>query len=89
MCLRQRMMPLDETPQALLDDMGVNLRGRDVGVAEKLLHRTQIGAPLQEMAGESVTEYMRRDAGGLDAGGKRERLQLLTETLARQVLAAG
>ncbi len=83
------MMLLDQTPQPLLDDMGVDLRGRDVGMAEQLLHRTQIGAALQQMAGESVTEHMGRDAGGFDAGGNGERLQLLAETLAGQMLTAG
>ena len=58
------MMLLDQPPQALLDDMGVDLRGRDVGVAKQLLHRAQIGAPLQQMAGKSVAQDMRRDPDG-------------------------
>jgi hypothetical protein len=53
------MVLLDEPPEPLLDDMGVNLRGRDVGVTEKLLHRAQIGAAIKEMAREGVAEHMR------------------------------
>ena len=82
------MMLLDEPPQPLLDDVGVDLRRRDVGMAEKLLHRAQISPPLQEMAGKGVTQHMRRDTGRLYPRGKRQRLELLTETLAGQMLAA-
>ena len=57
-------------------------------MAEQLLHGAEIRATLQQMAGEGVAEHVRRDAGRLDAGGKRERLQLLTEALAGQMLAA-
>ena len=82
-------MLFDQASQPLFYDMGIDLRGGDVGMAEKLLHRAQVGAPLQEMAGEGVTEHMRRDPGGLDPGGKRQRLELLAETLAGQMLASG
>ena len=88
MYLSQRVVLLDKPPQPLLDDMGVDLRGRDVGVAEELLHRAQIRAVLQEMAGEGMTEHVRRDARRLDAGGERQRLQLLAEALPRQMLSA-
>jgi hypothetical protein len=50
--------------------MGVDLRRRDVGMAEELLHRAQIGATLEEMAGKSVAENVRRDARGFDPGGR-------------------
>ena len=55
MYLSQGVMLLDKPPQPLLDDMGVDLRRRNVGVAEELLHRAKIGATLEEMAGKSVT----------------------------------
>ena len=82
------MVLLDEPPQPLLDDVGVDLRRRDISMAEKLLHRAQISPPLQEMAGKGVTQHMRRDTGRLYPRGKRQRLELLTETLAGQMLAA-
>ena len=83
MYLSQGVVLLDKPPQPLLDDMGIDLGGRDVGVAEELLHRTQIRAVLQEMAGEGMTEHVRRDARRLDAGGSCECLQLLAEALPR------
>ena len=82
-------MLFDQASQPLFYDMGIDLRGGDIGMAEKLLHRAQIGAPLQEMAGKGVTEHMRRDPCGLDPGGKRQRLKLLAEALAGQMLASG
>src|SRR5690554_4776332 len=35
-------------------EMGVDLGSADVGVAEKLLHRAQVAAGFQEMAGKAV-----------------------------------
>ena len=52
-------MLFDEASQPLFYDMGVDLRRGDVGVTEKLLHRAQVRAPLQEMAGKGMTEHMR------------------------------
>ena len=40
--------------QPLLQDVGVDLGGGDVGMAEQLLHDAQIGAVLQQVAGEGV-----------------------------------
>ena len=37
----------------------VNLRGADVGVAEQLLHGTQIAAGLQYVAGKRVAQHVR------------------------------
>src|SRR4029450_9315786 len=81
MRLSERMMLLDEPPEPLLDDMGVDLRRRDVGVAEELLHRAKIGATLEEMAGKGMTEDVRRDARGLEARGGRKRLEVLGDAL--------
>jgi hypothetical protein len=89
MRLSERMMLLDEPSQALLDDVGIDLRGRDVGMTKQLLHRAEIGASLQEMAGKSVAEHMRRDPYRIDAGGECERFQFLAEALAGEMIAAG
>src|SRR5215207_9536841 len=85
----QRVMLLDEAPQPLLVDMGIDVRGRNVVVAEQLLHRSQIGAPLQQVAGKGMAQHMWRDPAGVDPGGECERLQLLTEALAGEMPAAG
>jgi hypothetical protein len=58
MGLSKRMVLLDKPSQALLDDMRIDLGGRNVGVAEKLLNGAEIGAALQEMAGEGVAQHM-------------------------------
>src|SRR5262245_59101143 len=88
MRLSQRMMLLDEPSQPLLDDMGVELRRRDVGMAKELRHPANMGATLEEMAWKGKTEHVRRDARGLDAGGDRKRFELLAEALAGQVLSS-
>ena len=43
----------------LVEHMSVNLRRRNIGVAEQFLHDAQIGAVLQQMAGEGVAQSMR------------------------------
>jgi len=35
-------------------DMGIDLRGGDVGMAEHALHAAQIGAVFEQMGGESM-----------------------------------
>jgi len=50
--------------QALLDHMGVDLRGRDIGMAKQCLHDTQIGAVMQQVARERMPHHMRTDQPG-------------------------
>ena len=57
--LRQRMQIADQALQPLLHHMGVDLRGRDVGVAEQRLHDAQVGAVVQQMARKRMTQHMR------------------------------
>jgi hypothetical protein len=45
--------------QALLIDVSVNLRGRNVGVAEHFLNDPEIGPIAEQMGGEAVPEQMR------------------------------
>ena len=42
-------------------EMGVDLRGRDVGVAEELLHGAEVGAVHEEVGGKAVAEEVRVD----------------------------
>src|SRR5262245_50314845 len=81
-------MLFDQASQALLDDVSIDLRRRDVGMAEELLHGAQIGAPLQKVAGKGMAENVRRDARGFNPGGESECLQLLPEALAGEMLAS-
>jgi hypothetical protein len=43
----------------------VELRGGEIGMAEHLLDRTQVGASLEEVSGERVAEQVGVDAPGL------------------------
>lgn len=88
MSLSEGMMLLDQAPQPLLDDMGIDLRRGDVRMAKQLLHGAQIGAAFQQVTGKSVAEDMRRDPCRFKPGGDGERLQFLPEALARQMLTS-
>ncbi len=76
---------------ALVEHMGIDLRRRDIGVAEQGLDDPQIGAALQQMAGEGVAQHVRGDAGGRNAGASGEPLEVAGEDLTAQmpVLAVG
>src|SRR4051812_28389543 len=47
--------------QALACDMRIDLRGRDVGVAEKELDHPQVGAMVDEMRRKGVPQHVRRE----------------------------
>jgi hypothetical protein len=57
--------------QTLSRYMSIDLRGRDVGVAEQQLHHAQVGAVVQEVRGEGVTQHMGRNAFLRDAHTQR------------------
>ena len=44
------------TPETLDRDMGVDLRRGEAGVAEHLLDRTKIGAPLEQVGGRAMPQ---------------------------------
>src|SRR5690349_82885 len=56
-----------EFAAASVADMRVELGRRQVGVAQHLLHAAQIGAALEQMRGERVSEQVRVHALGLEA----------------------
>ncbi len=80
-------MFLDQPLQPFLENVGVDLRRRDVGVAQQLLHRPQIGAAIDQVAGERMPQHMRAYPLRIEPGGDRQLLQLLAEPLAGQVAA--
>src|SRR5260221_52010 len=82
---RQRVMRLDQRLEPLAEHMGIDLRRRDIGVAEHLLDAAQIGAVVEEMAGEGVAQHMRRDAPGIDAGEDGEVLEELAAAPPREM----
>ena len=85
--LRQRVQIAHQALEPLLQHMGVDLRGRDVGVAEQRLHDAQVGAVVQQVAGEGVAQHMRAHLLGAQAGGAGERLEVAGEMLAGEVPA--
>jgi hypothetical protein len=58
---------LRAAPSALARDVGVDLRGGDVGVAQQQLHHAQVGAVVDEVRGEGVAQRVRRDRRAMPA----------------------
>ena len=54
--------------QAVGGDVGVDLGGGDVGVAQQGLDDAQVGAAFQQMGGEGVAQDVGADALWIDAG---------------------
>src|SRR4051794_36261330 len=65
--------------------MGIDLRRGDVGVAEQSLYHAQVGAVVQEMARERVSQHVRTHLRRAQSGGAGERLELAGEMLAGQM----
>src|SRR3982751_5389782 len=57
-----------QLPAASIGYVGVELRRREVGVAEHLLHRPEVCAPLEQVRRERVPEQVRVDALRVEAG---------------------
>ena len=77
----------DQAFEALVEDVGVDLGRRDVGVAEHLLQAAQVGAVGQQVAGEGVAQDVGGDLGGVEARLRRQGLEQLRETVAGEVPA--
>ena len=54
------MMPRVQLLQAFARNVGVNLRGGNVGMPEQQLHDAKIGAVIQEMRGKRVPQSVGR-----------------------------
>src|SRR5207244_12387618 len=67
----------------------VELGRRQVGVPVHLLHRTEVGAPFQQMGGEGVAEQVWMYALGLEAGFAGELAQDQEDAGAREAAALG
>src|SRR5262249_3186683 len=78
---------LDRRLEPLALDMGVNLSGRNIGMAEHLLDSPQIGAAGEQVAGKGVAQHMRRDPPVIESRLACERLELDGKMLARQMRA--
>ena len=47
-------------PKSRPHDMGINLGGRDIGMAQHDLHTAQVGSAFQQMSGKAVTKHVGR-----------------------------
>src|SRR5690349_16681812 len=70
-------------PQIFPVHVSVDLGGGDVHVTEHLLHRPEVGAPLQQVGGERMPQRMRRDVPR-DAGALHVAAQDLPRAHARE-----
>ena len=62
------MALVDKFHQPAAVNVGVNLRGRDIDMAEHSLKRAQVRTPCQQMRCKSVAKDMRTDLGCIQAG---------------------
>ena len=69
--------------QPLARDMCVDLRRRDVGMTEQQLHDAQVGAMIQKMRRECMTQRMRRQRFGSNARDDRIAFQRVPQRLSR------
>ena len=61
------MSGLVDSPQALAGHVGVDLRRRQIGVAEKLLHCPEVGSAFEQVGGVRVPECV-----GMEGAAVRE-----------------
>src|SRR5580658_9796177 len=76
------MQIANEAFQSFLEHVGIDLRGRDVGVTEERLYDAQVRAVVQEVTGESMPQHMGAQLRGAQPGGGRKRLELAGKMLA-------
>src|SRR5881394_4082771 len=83
-----RMVFCVELLEPLARDVRVDLRGRDVGVAEQELHHAKVGAVVDEVRREGMAQHVRREllAGN---GARAVAPDEMPERLARHARAAG
>jgi hypothetical protein len=53
------MRCVEDAPQSLSADMGVDLRGRQIRVAEKLLNLSQVRVVVEQVRGKRVPKRVR------------------------------
>ena len=75
--------------QPFAGDVGVDLGGRNIGVAKQQLHDAQVGTVVEQMGGEGVAQHVRRELFRGNAGDRRIPLDELPESLAGHGAATG
>src|SRR6478736_3416393 len=85
--LRARMEAVVDLAESRFENVRVDLRRREIGVAEHRLNRAEIGATLEQMRRERMPQYVRTEAAA-DAGAATASLENLPEAETRQPGAA-
>src|SRR4029078_11011029 len=80
-----RVMGVDERLQPFLQHMRIDLRRRNVSMSEQLLHGSEIGTAVEQVACKGMTQNRRRNTRGVYAGVRCNGLQVLREALPRNV----
>ena len=62
------MRGLDQPAQPRALHVGIDLGRRDIGVPQHLLHASQVGAVIEQMAGERVAQHMGRQKLPVEPG---------------------
>ena len=83
--LRERVVGFDGRPEPVALNMGVDLRRRDVGMTQHLLHRPEVCAARQKVASESMPEDVGRYPVRVEACLGRQQFELEREMLPGQV----
>src|ERR687888_648503 len=82
-----RMRLVIQLPTSPIGYVCVELGGGEIRVAEHFLHRTEVGAALEQVRRERVPEQVWVHAFGLEAGLRRESAQNQKNACARQPAA--
>ena len=85
------MMVEDRAAQLIVHDMGINLRRRNIDVAEQLLEAAQVRPALQQVRSEGMAHDMRGYPAAVQACANRQPVQQLADAPPRQMafLAGG
>src|SRR6266852_3154674 len=73
-CLRTRMMLLIDVLQSVQRQMRIDLRGRNIGVTQDRLHRSQVGAVFHHVRGTAMTQHVRAGVASAARGGRADHL---------------
>src|ERR1051326_4789083 len=79
------MRGFDQPLQPLALDMGVDLRRRYVSMPEHLLHAPEIGPVVEQVAGERMSQHMRRQLCWVEPSGKSQFFEQLRTALPSQM----
>ncbi len=85
----QGMMLTHKPLQTLFQNMGVNLRGRNIGMAQEQLHTAKIRPMGEKVAGKGMTHDMGGNLAAVQPGILGELLKLLGKPLAGQMTGSG